>query len=52
MTNDIKKIREKLENLYLRFGIENDEVIKLSKDLDEIIVKIQYKKLREYIEFN
>lgn len=47
MKNDINIIREKLENLYLEFGIENDEVIKLSKELDEIIFKIQYNRLKE-----
>lgn len=52
MENGINKIRNKLENLYLRFGVENNEVIKLSKELDEMIVKIQYKELEEYIKNN
>lgn len=47
MKNDINIIREKLENLYLEFGIESDEVIELSKDLDEIIFKIQQNRLKE-----
>lgn len=48
MNDDMNTIREKLENLYLEFGVENDEVIELSKKLDEIIFKIQYNRLEEY----
>lgn len=48
MNDDMNIIREKLENLYLEFGVENDEVIRLSKKLDEIIFKIQYNRLEEY----
>lgn len=48
MKDDMNIIREKLENLYLEFGVENDEVIRLSKKLDEIILKIQHNQLKEY----
>ena len=48
MKKDINKIRQTLENLYLKFGVENEEVISLSQELDEIILKIQYDKLKEY----
>ena len=48
MKKNMNKIRERLENLYLKFGVENEEVIKLSQELDEIILKIQRNKLEEY----
>lgn len=48
MKKDINRIRETLENLYLKFGVESDEVISLSQELDEIIFKIQCDKLKEY----
>lgn len=48
MKKNMNKIRERLENLYLKFGVENEEVINLSQELDEIILKIQRNKLEEY----
>lgn len=48
MKKDIHRLKKRLENLYLKFGIENEEVIKLSQELDEIIVKIQQNQLKEY----
>ena len=48
MKKDMNRIIEKLENLYLKFGIEHDEVIKLSQELDEIVFKIQHNRLKQY----
>lgn len=48
MKKDMNIIRERLENLYLKFGVENEEVVKLSQELDEIILKIQRNQLEEY----
>ena len=48
MKKDMNRIRERLESLYLKFGVENEEVIKLSQELDEIILKIQRNQLEEY----
>ena len=48
MKKDIHRLKKRLENLYLKFGVENEEVIKSSQELDEIIVKIQLNKLKEY----
>ena len=48
MKKDMNIMREKLEDLYLKFGVDNAEVIKLSKELDEIILKIQQNKLKDY----
>lgn len=48
MNKDVNKIRQRLECLYLKFGVNNEEVIKLSQELDEIIVKIQQNQLKEY----
>lgn len=41
-------IKEQLEDMYLRFGIKNEEVLKLSQELDKIIFKIQYNRLIDY----